>query len=929
MKFDGAKLILISLIRLLVGVLNFVLFLNLLVLGLILAGILTGASFEMPGRICDKIEVLLRQNGLRFSADSIIFDMDGEVVFKGVKLGFEGAKHDVLDLRSARLKFRILPALAGDFKFQSIDLRGGRVYPFVEGEKSGVLGDCLDLTISRRGGVYRLENSNVNIGKFGLILSGQVPRGAVDELLYRRGGSEPYGAQKGSVNLELLKAWADVSSVVLDFQEELKDIKNPILLADFSMEKNGRVRIRASAFAENLKQKFSGVEAEVCDLRIFALYDSEDSADSFRLSAVSNSVKSDFGLVAEHASVSCVCNFKEEKLSDVKALLIGAEFKGVSAKYLGAYKDMLTAQNYAQDWILNAKIGRGFILANTEGSLEKFSVQFESELDCAELLKCSLIPKLKELEMFSFGAPLIVFGSGEFELSEKLFFDLKADIFARDSLFFGVDVKSVCGSLSYNSESGAFWAKNVEVESVEGWNIGGDVYQNLKNFDYRFLLTGRVRPMAIAHFMEKWWTEVFSDFSFKEGKFPYADISVAGRWGEPEYIYVFGSANADGGMRNGVEFEKARLDVWVNPSHISILNLYVANGDRVLTGALDWTYPEHKLTRYAVNKVFANSTLNKRELIAMGGDRVKDVVKILDFTEPPTIKLKLFMPNPALGGDVKDSANLQYFSPGLTRASKFDLQNLKFSAYALGDDIEINRAEFDFGGGSGKGDIKLSKVDSRDWFSASVSLNGANQYTFVETLQSLGDSSDGQGSEPIEESYRKGSIFGGAEIEGFMDDAKSLKGSGNIRLENEDLAAIHLFGAISRVADAMHIPLGSFDMRSALSSFELSDGSVSLPNLKIFGDTAIVTGNAKYDFLSGDILAKAIFAPFAAVKLPILSQIVSLADPLLSVVQIDISGKFENPDISLSIKPLNLFKKEANILIDMGRRIEKESKSKK
>lgn len=924
LKFDGAKAILSSLIRLLLGVLNFVLFLNLLVLGLILAGILTGASFEMPGRVREKIEDTLRQNGLRFSADSMVLDMDGELVFKGVKIGFEGIKQDLMQIRSAKVKFHVLPSLTGEFKFLSFDLRGGKIYLLAENGEAGVLGDCLDLTVVRRGGFYRLENSNVNIGKLGLIFSAQVPRHVVDGLIAGNEESVLAKGSRSSVNLEFLKMWADVSRAVLDFQDALKDIKNPVLLAHLNQDKKGKTRIRVSAFAERLEQKLPSMSVRVDDLRMFALYDSDYSKDSFRISAVSNGVESDMGLKAQHASVSGVCDFESEKLFNVKALLIGAEFKGVYAKYFGVSKNLLTAQNYAQDWLINAKIGKGFIFASTEGTIDNFKVKFESELDCEELLKCSLIPRLKELEMFSFGSPILASGAGEFVFSKDLFFDVNANIFALDSLFFGVDVRSVYGNLSYNSDTGAFWARDVKVESRDGWNIGGDVYQNLKNFDYRFLLTGHLRPMAIAHFMEKWWTEVFSDFSFQDGNFPYADISVSGRWGEPEYIYVFGHVNADGGIRNGVEFEKASLDVWVNPSHIAILNLYAANEGRVLTGALDWTYPQHKLTRYAVNKVFAESTLNKRELIAMGGERVKDVVKMLDFQEAPTLKLKLFMPNPALGGDVRDSANLEYFSPGLTKASKFDLYNLKFEAYALGDDIDIQGAQFDFAGGDGKGDLKLSKVDSKDWFSAQISLNGANQYGFFETLRSLSNTDVDSVSEskPIEESYKNGSVFGGAYIEGFMDEAKSLKGSGNIRLENKDLAEIHLFGAISRVADSMHIPLGSFDMRSAVSSFEISDGTISLPNLKILGDTAVVSGNAKYNFMSDEILAKAIFAPFAAVKLPIISQIMSITDPLLSVVQVDLSGKFENPDISLSLKPLNLFKKEANILSDMGKHID-------
>ena len=1010
MKFDNLRLIANFFARMFFGALNFVLLISLLLLTSLLIAVLTGVSFEMPGRVRDKIEDVLRQNGVQFSAENMIFDMDGELVLKGLKLGFVGAKHELLEFRRAKVKFKILSALFGDFKFSSIDLRGGKVYPFLEGEKSRTpLGDCLDLTVVRGGGLYKLENSNVNIGKFGLILSGELSQKFLKELLadVRRAGSEKSAADRGTVNLKALELWADASKWVGDFQQQLESVKNPILLADLSIDKNARLRVRVTAFAEQIKREIGGRELDLRDLRLFALYDSERSLDSFRFSAVSNSVATDFGLGAGHAAVSGVCDFEKMELLDARALLVDADFKGVSAKYLGLSKQRLSKVNYAGDWVLNAKIGEGFILADTDGNFENFKFKFESELDCAELLKCSLIPKLKELEMFRFSAPVMASGAGQIAFGKDLFFDVSADICALKSVFFGVDTESVRGNLSYNSESGDFWARNVKVDSAEGWQVDGDVYQNLKNNDYRFSIAGSLRPMAIAHFMEKWWTEVFSDFSFSRGHFPHADISVSGRWGAPEYIYVFGHVEAGGGIRNGVEFERASLDVWVNPSHIAILNLYAANGDRFLRGALDWPYPEHKLTRYSVNKVFAESTLNRRELIAMGGERVREVVKMLDFSEPPTLKLKLFMPNPALGGDLRDRANLDYFSPGLTRAGKFDLQNLKFSAYALGDDIEIFGAKFGFASGEGDGELKLSKVGGRDWFSADINLSNVNQYGFVETLLPLSDSQDGaatakgaggaegawgadadegakgaqgaagayvakgvKGAEnlgsaaspgssvsaeaalraedfeviesskgleaaggaraepkPIEQSYKKGRVWGSAKIEGFMDSAESLKGGGKVRLANDDLAEIHILGAISRMADSMHIPLGSFDMRSLVSDFELSDGTLSFPNLKILGDTAIITGNAKYDFMDDNLTAKAIFAPFAAVDVPIFSQIMSITDPLLSVVQIGLSGSFEDPKVSLSLKPLNIFKNESKILKDMGRHIEREIES--
>lgn len=939
------KILANSWVRFLGGVLNVALALFFIVQTLLLTGMLTGFDVEVPQGICEKFENILSEQGIKFRAESITIDMQGRLDFKNLSVGLTGIERNIFEARSAHIGFDMFELLLGNPVFKSFDLRGGKAYPIYAADDSKLLCDCLEISISRRGAFYKLENSNANVGKLCVILNGEIPVKFLANLTNSKVDSARDSAQAEAPELsaKIMKFWDEASKKAFELQGYLSGLEKPVIIAEFEVDKKSAIRARARAFVESVKIAVKDELISVKNARAFASYNSAQSPESLMVSAVSGEVNA-YGASAKNSAISGVLNFKKASLSSTRALLINAEYKSVRAKYLGVYKNNLAQDDYVDDWAINAKIGSGVILAKTNGSLKNFKVVFESELDCAELLKCSLIPQIPELKMFAFKKPIMLSGSGLFDLEGEFDCNIKANFLIDDALFFGVETKSVQGGLTYNFANGKFWAKDVQVVSPEGWQIGGDVYQNLKDYEYRFLLTGSLRPMAIAHFMEPWWTDVFSDFKFSKGHFPRADISVAGQWGAPEYIYVYGNVVADGGIRNGVEFEKASLDIWVNPSHIAILNLYAANENRTLTGALDWTYPEHKLTRYDINKVFAKSTLNKRELIAMGGERVKDVVKILDFYNAPQISLKLFMPNPATHKNPKDTANLDYFAEGLTKAGKFNLQNLKFKAFANGDDIEIRGATFNFGGGEGSGNIDLSKVDAKDCFRADIKLKNANQYDFVETLQSLGETpqedknsdvksvvksdvksvakSDGKKDNSLDESYKKGLVSGTVKIEGFTDDAKSIKARGKAQLVNKDLAEIHILGAISRTASAMSIPLGSFDMTSASSDFEISDGVASFPTLKIEGDTAIITGQARYNFIDDDITAKAIFAPFAAVKIPVFSQIMAIADPILSVVQISLNGKFDDPQVSLSLKPFNMFKNETRILQDMGKRID-------
>lgn len=141
------------------------------------------------------------------------------------------------------------------------------------------------------------------------------------------------------------------------------------------------------------------------------------------------------------------------------------------------------------------------------------------------------IPELKQLD-FPNGISL---SGGGWVSAESGDADVRMRVRADNCLVMNIPVSALSGDVSYSG--GVMRAENLSVAAREGWRVGGEFIQNFDTLQYRVRVVGNIRPMAIAHFMEDWWARVMKDFKFKgDGNFPYADVSVEGTWGKPEYM---------------------------------------------------------------------------------------------------------------------------------------------------------------------------------------------------------------------------------------------------------------------------------------------------------------------------------------------------------------------------------------------------------
>ncbi|HKV67936.1 MAG TPA: hypothetical protein VJN72_07590, partial [Gaiellales bacterium] len=105
----------------------------------------------------------------------------------------------------------------------------------------------------------------------------------------------------------------------------------------------------------------------------------------------------------------------------------------------------------------------------------------------------------------------------------------------------------------------------------------GSYEMDTQTMDFRFLLTGRLRPMGISGWFHNWWTDFWADFDFSRSA-PLADVDVQGRWGDLTATKVFVQAEGEGTGLKGADFNRVRTRLFLRPHWFDILRFDVDQG---------------------------------------------------------------------------------------------------------------------------------------------------------------------------------------------------------------------------------------------------------------------------------------------------------------------------------------------------------------
>ena len=122
-------------------------------------------------------------------------------------------------------------------------------------------------------------------------------------------------------------------------------------------------------------------------------------------------------------------------------------------------------------------------------------------------------------------------------------------------------------------------------------------------------------------------------------------------------------------------------------------------------------------------------------------------------------------------------------------------------------------------------------------------------------------------------------------------------GTGHVRLIEKGLQKVNLLGGISERLDAIKLPLpsGSFSFETLEIPFRLESDQVYSDNILLTGPLSKLEAAGRLNLVSGEIDVTSKLKLIGNLKIPIVSNIISLADPLPKITEIRISGNWKKP----------------------------------
>lgn len=883
--------------------------------------------FPLPSWAESTVRKEISKRGIESDFSRIYVDMRGDITAESVSARFSGTPKDFLIAKRISASIWFSKLFSGELPIKSLRILDAQLGTTLSGAMQSPVVSGIFADIHSEGQWWNIESLALTLDNLRITASGYISEHFDADLLFNgvlKKEKSP-ASQTNKPVVDMAKAWDNAFSFYPELKKYISRFSDPMLNLSFSFYGNGEDSITLNFVAsetsfEVLEKKFARIDN--FHIRVsHKNYGGENNAEvllwaeNFSLDGYPS-----FSNVTARSDIAIEHNYIA--LENLDVLVRDVAYDGSELGNVHINKDVLNEENLYGDW-------RFFVALNPYridgiASISKdFEIKFDFDgrIDPALILNRKELSDIPELKQLAFPNGINVVANGEFyPQTSRLIVDSLIE--SDNCTIMNIPVDVVRGRVNYSSDTNIMKAKELQVQTSEGWDIEGEFIQNFTNNQYFVRVLGEIRPMAIAHFMEPWWTRIMKDFNFKgEKNFPKADVFVEGTWGAPEYIWCFANASGGNAEYNGSDFSHFSLNVLVNPKRISLYDILISSGSGgTATASLDWLY-KNGITSFEKQTILMDSTLSPNELISLGGDDAREVLDVVKFEQSPTLKFNAILRNSSNNPkNLPDIFNADVESKGGVNIEMVRVENISFSARSNKINTELDKLKFDFCGGSADGIVDLKKAKKSMLFDANLRADKMNQLLFTKFLMLLG--SQEKGNEKKKADEEKSLVDGGENgvvsmsisLKGDTADFENSYGAGYASLENDDLIKLHLFGILSRALSAVSLPFGSFNVTYAHSPFEIANGTIKFTKLEMGGPVMQIKGGATYNFVKDNIDSTLAVIPFGGLSTPIVSNVMSLINPITSTVQVHLEGELADPKIGVKVNPVNAIRSEEKIV---------------
>ncbi|MFA6959598.1 MAG: AsmA-like C-terminal region-containing protein [Opitutaceae bacterium] len=440
----------------------------------------------------------------------------------------------------------------------------------------------------------------------------------------------------------------------------------------------------------------------------------------------------------------------------------------------------------------------------------------------------------------------------------------------------------------------------------------GSYEMDTQTMDFRFLLTGGLRPMGISSWFHDWWSNFWSTFDFDRA-IPPADVDVRGRWGDLTATNVFvQAAGPDIGLK-GVAFDHVSTRLFLRPHWFDIRHFAVSldkhGAEGWLTRSLD---PEKDTWRYMEFSVDSNLPLETIEHLFKAESA--ELLAPYRFTTPPQMRLSGRVDSEASPVGKQERIDINLTSTGAMTYHGFPLSDLGFQAHLKNDVIELPELSVVFAGGKAQGQAKLWGDETSRRLSFDIALARANLGAVTQSISQLqppGTTSPTpekttEASRARQERFDRGELDFNLKAEGLYADFYSFHGTGKAVITGSELGQLNLFGPLSEALSGTFINLGSFSLTSVDAPFVLNGDRVRFDELRVTGPSALIQAKGNYQLRDGTLNFTTKVRPFDESSSIVGNAVGFVLTPLSKVFEVKLQGTLAKPSWIFSYGPSSL-----------------------
>jgi len=852
--------------------------------------IATTRQLELPGFVVREIEARLAASGLHAEFGKTLFDPSGRILVQDARLTLAPYDEPVVTADAAYVRVRPWALIADRFEPLEVRVTGMSIrVPSMlspSGRSEEVVRD-LDASFVPDGSDVRVQYLTCRIGNLDFLA-----RGAL-----RLGGSRPGRRAPLPLTEVLARNYVLVTRGIGAAMSGLGALENPVLRATFTP--SGRrgtladLGLLASGIrmAEPVAFQATDIQAATTvSLHKRGTSPFEISLDVGRIALPGGGSASGLRarirgtLDADHGRLEPETVDVTAGAAEAKGLVFAAPFASVEPGPLPRLRveacGLLLGSPLAIGVDADLKARTAYV--RYDGALEPALVDTVSARFHRDLRKFA-----------DPGSPIEVSGGAELGPGWK-FMRTTARVATHGMRIRAVTLDDVSGRVDFDGRR--FLATDARVRSGENF-ARGTYSQDLPTGEYRFVLEGALRPMALSSWFPQWWPALFGNFVFP-AEAPRASVDLQGHWrdkGRSSMAFV----QVDGAhpVVRGAAFDRVRTLLFVRPVFVDGIEVRAEHG----AGAAAATF--FRRTTPGPDGIHhlefeATSSLDPLDLERLLGKPGTVEAAHLVYARPPVLRVDGTADLPKNAGAPHRAAHVSVQSEGPLTLFNWPLDHVAFTADLRDDDLRIEPVTAAFAGGtaSGRLEVRGTGPDRRVSFTANCRNGSLGQAV----VAAEGFIAGRKRSRP-----RAASTFLGdrasvrfnldVSADGRYGDPFSYHGGGQAMLEGPELGQVRMLGLLSDL-----LKFTSLRFTSARGEYRIDGRQLVFPNIKVTGANSDIDAHGTYSLDRHELDIKAKIYPFGQSKLLPEMLVGAVLSPLSDVFEMRLTGSVEKPSWSLA-----------------------------